>query len=476
MIALLAQIADDKDLRKINKAEATAWLDMTDTTIVHPLALVIFLIAAIWLFAGPRGKMSWSVLMIACLISVAQRFSVLSLDFDFIRAIGALGLIRLLFYGELKDIRPHLADKLVVGLVVAIVFCSMAREGFNAATQKSGVSLAYFSMYWIGRSSIRSGHDLRMMMVAIGVLAIPVSIFMTIEQVTGRNNFSIFGGVSVFTAIRDGKLRAQGSFTHPIIAGVFFACFAPIAIGVILAKVRGLSALLGGWCALLLGIVVIFMTNSSTPVAGLLLGVLSWCTFKFRQNLKTYLYAIVFVMIVLHFVSTHGIHNVIFTKIDFTGSSTGMHRYLLIDGMLNHIPNWMIMGDANPGYNKSFRDVTNMYVVAALTGGMIALVLLIMLVVQGFKSVVRAVRNARSREDLMTFYGLGCTLVVISISFTAVACYGEGIINCYMVLGACISIGQLPPGTRRPQKAPPQATPYRQQAVKKQQQARPGLN
>ena len=46
----------------------------------------------------------------------------------------------------------------------------------------------------------------------IGVVLIPVAIFMTIEKTTGRNYFSMFGGVSTLTAIRDGKLRAQGAF------------------------------------------------------------------------------------------------------------------------------------------------------------------------------------------------------------------------------------------------------------------------
>lgn len=470
MIALIAQFAEDQDLKKINKEQASEFLQFTDTTIVHPLALVIFLAAAAWLFMGPRGKISWSLLVIACLISTAQRFSIITLDFGFIRAIGTLALIRILTYGELRSIRPHLADKAMLGFIVAMIFFTVAREGISGATQKAGVGLACFSVYWIGRSSIRSGHDLRMMMVAIGVLAIPVSIFMTIEQATGRNNFSLFGGVSEFTAIRDGKLRSQGSFCHPIIAGVFFASFAPLSIGVILSKSRGMISLLSGWICLGLSAVIILMTNSSTPIAGLMLGVLAWCTFKFRRNLKTYLYVIVVLMIVGHFASSRGIHNVIFTKIDFTGSSTGMHRYLLIDGMLQNIPRWMILGDTNPGYNKSFRDITNMYVMAGLTGGMVALTLLIVLIVQAFKSCTKAVRNARNRQDIMTYYGLGCALFVMCVSFTAVACYGEGIVPFYMLVGAAISVGQRPPGTKQTREVAPQPEPYRQKPLKNRPQ------
>ena len=88
------------------EASGSTWITQTDSSIIHPLALVIFLIAAFWLFYGPRGKIIWSVLLIACFISVAQRFALVTMDFSFIRTIGTLGLIRILTYGELRTIKP----------------------------------------------------------------------------------------------------------------------------------------------------------------------------------------------------------------------------------------------------------------------------------------------------------------------------------------------------------------------------------
>ena len=472
MIALIAQLAGN-DLKRISKEQASEFLRYSDTNIVHPLALVIFLAAAAWLFLGPRGKMSWSLLTIACLISTAQRFAIVTLDFGFIRAIGTLALIRILTYGELRSIRPHYADKAMLGYIVATILFTVIREGVGGATQTAGFGLACFSVYWIGRSSIRSGYDLRMMMVAIGVLAIPVSIFMTIEQVTGRNTFSIFGGISEFTAIRDGKLRSQGSFCHPIIAGVFYASFAPLAIGVVLSKSKGMMALLSGWVCLALCVVIILATNSSTPIAGLLLGVVAWCAFKFRRNLKIFLYIVILLMIVGHFTSTLGIHHVIFNKIDFTGSSTGMHRYFLIDGMINNLSQWMIVGDTSHGYNKAFRDITNMYVMAGLTGGLVALTLLIILVVAAFKGCTKAVRNAGNRQDRMISYGLGCALFVMCVSYTAVHCYGEGVVPFFMLIGAAISIGQAPPGTNQFREVAPSPEPYRQKPPVNRPEAQP---
>ena len=249
--------------------DAGAWMAQVDTSIVHPLALVFFIIATLWLFIGPRGKVVWSVLLIACVISVAQRFAVLTMDFHFVRAIGTLGLIRILVYGELRTLKPNVTDKLMVAFVAVPIVMIILREGVTGGVSRAGSSLDIFSMYWIGRSSLRTTKDLRMMMAALGVIGLPLSVFFIIEQTTGRNLFSIFGGVAEFTAIRDGKLRAQGSFCHPIIAGVFFASFFPIAVGVIRTKIRGIASLLGGWVTVGLSIMVILMCNSSTPVGKL---------------------------------------------------------------------------------------------------------------------------------------------------------------------------------------------------------------
>ena len=451
--------------QNLSEVDPDAWLQQVNSNLIHPLAFVIFVIAAAWLFIGPRGKVAWSVLMVACFISVAQRFSVITMDFNFMRAIGTLALIRMLTYGELRTIRPHVVDKLMLAFVVSIVVMTAIREGPSGAVPKAGNCLDWFSMYWVGRSSLRTMRDIRLLMAALGVMVLPVAIFFIIEQLTGRNHFSIFGGVSPLTQIRDGKLRAQGSFCHPIIAGVFFACFTPLAIGIILSKVRGISAFLGGWFALTLSLITILMTNSSTPVAGVLVGLMAWATFKFRSSLKSWMYIVIFLMVIGHFGSTHGIHHVVFTRIDFTGSSSGYHRYLLVDGLIDNLTQWGFYGDRTPGYNRSFRDITNMYVVSAITGGLIALVLHLSLVYQAFKATIRGVRHAVNREELMMMYGLGCSFAAIYVSFTAVACYGEGIIPCYMILGCGISTSQTLAQRRLARVSHPKQKPNGQQPV-----------
>ncbi|MEC9232496.1 MAG: hypothetical protein VX403_01140 [Planctomycetota bacterium] len=440
--------------QEAGEVSARAWEQQVDSSIVHPLALLVLGVSVIWMFAAPRGRAIWSILVIACFIPVAQRIAIVELDFNFLRIIGVCALLRLLLYGELRTIRIQLADRLMIALVGTVVVLSLLRGGAGEAITQAGAGLSFFTRYWAGRGLVRTSEDVRQLMIAVGVVAVPVALFMTIEQLTGRNNFSVFGGVDTYTILRAGKLRAQGAFCHPIIAGVFFACLLPVSVGIILSRARRTAVLLGGWVPIGLGMVVVVMTNSSTPIAGVLIGLLGWSVFRLRRNFGICIGALLVLGLAAHFASSRGLHGVVFNRVDFTGSSTGYHRYLLVDGMLKNVSSWALLGDSDPGYNQSFQDQTNMYVITALTGGLLALGIQVALVVAAFRSAAAGIRSSATRDGLLTCYGLGCAFMVACVSFTAVACFGQGAFTWYALLGALVSVSQSVGGTSFPADRP----------------------
>ena len=87
---------------------------------------------------------------------------------------------------------------------------------------------------------------------------------MILEHVTGRNVFSIFGGVPEFALIRDGKIRAQAVFAHPIVAGTVGANLLALFIG--LWWQRGKSKMLAG-AGVVSALVMTIASSSATPVA-----------------------------------------------------------------------------------------------------------------------------------------------------------------------------------------------------------------
>src|SRR6202030_2617548 len=101
---------------------------------------------------------------------------------------------------------------------------------------------------------------------------------------TGRNAFSVFGAAPANTAERDGKLRCQGAFRHPILAGTYAATLFPLFVGLWFQKGRNkIAAIVGGCCA----VVATIAASSSGSVLALgcsVVGLALWC-FRFKMRL-----------------------------------------------------------------------------------------------------------------------------------------------------------------------------------------------
>lgn len=426
----------------------TALLEVYGENLVHPFAGFVFAISLICTFCAPRKYLIWPIIIIACFISPAQRFAFFGLDFHFLRAIALILLIRVLLFRDLKDVKLGKADLAMFGIVGAIILCTLARTGFSPAISMSGKMIEPFCLYFVGRALVRSLDDVRYMLLGVSIIGIPVAISFTVEQFTRYNFFSLFGGIPEMTVIRDGKLRSQGSFVHPITAGVFWASFAPMFFSQIVAKQRSLFNICIGWIGYSMCFICALMTNSSTSIAGLLIGLVGWCFYKSRNRLRLIFWLTLIIMAMVHVASTRGIHGVIFTRISFISSSTGYHRYMLFEGLFNNVQKWFVMGTNSRMFNRSFIDLTNQYVIIALDGGIVALFLQIAMIIMAFKAVGRALKASVQRYDTLLIFGIGVAFLTTIISFTAVSTNGEGVIPLYLFMGIMISLGDPTIGLR----------------------------
>ena len=66
----------------------------------------------------------------------------------------------------------------------------------------------------------------------LAVVLLPVALKMIHEQLTGHDLFALFGGVPDAVEVREGRLRAQGPFSHSILAGGVGAACVPFMIGI----------------------------------------------------------------------------------------------------------------------------------------------------------------------------------------------------------------------------------------------------
>ena len=253
---------------------------------------------------------------------------------------------RLLVKGELRHLRPNRIDSLYLAwIAVGGLAYIVQRADFSAIVFVCGTSLDMLGAYLLARALIATMADLRQFAKIASLLAICVSLFFFFELSTGRNLFSIFGGVPATTVIRDNRLRCQGAFAHPILAGVFWASICALLIGAALGAKNRLLPFAGATSC----VVIIGASASSTPVLGLLAAVAFWLCWPTRTKLRYAFAAMPIILTALHLVMDAPVWHLV-ARVSAVGGSTGYHRFVLIDSALNHFHEWWLVGTKWTGH------------------------------------------------------------------------------------------------------------------------------
>ena len=441
--------------------------EFTNQMVLHPFGVLGLCLAVISLITLSRKHAIIPVVLLLCFIPSAQRILVGTVDFQFLRILGIVGLLRILVKAEYKGVRWKLADLVMlvfVGLPMITVFLRGVGGSFmNVA----GQGLDLISMYLIGRCLMRDRAAWGNFALAMVIIGIPVLVAFTFEKFTSRNVFSLFGGVPEFTALRNGKLRAQGAFAHPILAGVWWAAMTPIFLSMYYAHPNRTWGRMIAWFGVPISVTLVMLTASSTPIGGCLLGLGLWLIYPLRKQIVQLRWYIGIVLVALHFISKSGLHGLLMTRFTFVSGSTGYHRYLLIDAAIQRIPEWFLFGTRSTySWGWGLDDVTCQYVAAAVSGGIILLACLLYMLVASTRAAYsigqsKGVPSERWRNWLA--WGLVSSIAVHALCFLAVTYFGQAIFLYAATTGAAFSLGDLlkaaPAGSRRPlRRKPPEPT------------------
>jgi hypothetical protein len=98
--------------------------------------------------------------------------------------------------------------------------------------------------------------------------------------------------------------------------------------------------------------------------------------------------------------------------IDLTGSSSGYHRYMLVDNAIRYFSSWWLLGvkDYND-WGWDMWDLSNQYVAYGLTGGLACLIAFIAVISRGFGMLgVARKRIEGNREQEWLMWSLGCAM------------------------------------------------------------------
>ncbi|WP_295799669.1 hypothetical protein [uncultured Microbulbifer sp.] len=412
-----------------------------DQTMAHPIGLAALSVALIALLILPRRYQLFPLIMIAVALPGAQRIAIFSLDFTFVRILILATLAAIFLRGQLREIRWGLPDNLILAVTLWNLLASgMLSGGFEGVITSAGGAIDTFGAYLIGRACLRSFEDVRRLLLWFAALSLPMLAFFALEQVSGRNLFSIFGGVPEETLARNGRLRAQGPFLHPIMAGLCWATILPCLIALWQSR-TGARMLIGA------GIVsmplIVLATASSTPVVALMCALAGVAFYSWRHYMRSLAIAMVGVLFVLHLVMEMPVWHLL-SRIDITGGSTGWHRYNLIQQSINHFGEWWAFGTkATAHWGWGMQDITNEYVLAGVDGGVVQLLLFAMFLAVLFLRLGRAQRMTTSVAASRLLWGLAVMLFVHCVSFLAVSYFGQMVCIFYLSVGGIAAVSEV---------------------------------
>jgi hypothetical protein len=353
------------------------------------------------------------------------------------------GFARLLLHGEPIKVKKKstIDTAMVLWSISGIVTGTLLNSGlFAAFVNRLGVSFDSLGLYFLFRCLIQKWEDVDYAVRGFMFMSIPVAIAFWIEHETGHNSFAFLGGVPFITAVRDGRLRCQGAFAHPILAGCFWASLMPLFFARLKGVSKGRLEAIAGLTAS--GLIVLFCA-SSTPVMAIIFGIIGAYMFYLRNQMRLIRWLVLLTLVSLHIVMNKPVWHLI-SRIDISGGSTGWHRYNVIDAAIHHFSEWWMLGTLSTAdWGVHAGDITNQYLLEGVRGGFITMGLFVVIIYLSFNAVGRLWRSVSNNHHLCVAWALGVSLFIHAMNFMAVSYFGQITMVWYLLLAM---IASLDPG------------------------------
>jgi len=408
-------------------------------------ALLFLVVMSVVTLAAPRRAAIIPLFFTTVLMTLAQQFVIAGCHFTFVRILILVGFVRVYFRGETSGFVCTRIDKMFAYWVLVSFIAGMLLEPtHDQFINRAGFVYNALGIYFLARCLVRDLDDVVFALRGLVILCVLLACFMTVEKVTGRNLFYVFGGVSELTGIRDGALRAQGPFGHPILAGTCGATLMPLCVGLWFYGQRRFA--IAGMVA---ATVVVVASASSGPLMAWFYGLLGFCFWPMRYRMRAVRWILLLMTVGLHIFMNAPVWYLI-ARLGAVMGGTGFWRAHLIDQFLSHIGEWWLLGTTYTAHWSptghglpafpDMTDITNQYVAEGVAGGIFKLCLFVVIIVNAFQAIGRVTGHSDDygfRERFM-FWAFGCSLVSHLVSFISVS-YFDQVIVLYFSLLAFIS-------------------------------------
>jgi hypothetical protein len=269
---------------------------------------------------------------------------------------------------------------------------------------------------------IQDEEDVLRIVKALAIIMAILTICILNEKFRGQNVFGYLGGVPLVPEFRDGAVRPQGPFGHPLLMGAFAATMVPLFVWLWIsgkARVLGLVGLISSTALTL-------ASASSTPLMAYAAAIMGICFWPMRRQMRPIRWGLVIVLITLHLIMKAPVWFLI-THIDLIGASSGYHRAELVDQFIRHFWDWWLVGTKdNASWGWDMFDLSNQYVAEGVTGGLLGLAFFIGMISRGFGRLGDARKIADGdRDQEWLVWLLGSSLFAHCVGFFGVSYWDE---------------------------------------------------
>jgi len=407
-----------------------------------PLALAFVVVAAIALLVLPRRWAPLPLIGGAIYMTLGQGFELGPLNFPVIRILVAVAVLRVIVRREGLTGRLNGLDWLMV-IWGAWACASSAFHEEGALVNRLGLAYNACGIYFLLRVFCSSIDDVVFLFRTTALLLLPVAIEMIYESVAAHNLFAVFGGVPDIPEIREGRVRANGPFAHPILAGTVGAVTLPLMIGI--WRRHWVMAALGTLACL----TIIVTSASSGPVLSALFSIAALCLWPYRRRMRLFKWSALAAYIALAVAMKAPVYYLI-ARIDIAGGSTGYYRARLLESSFEHISEWWLAGTdftrhwmpSGVTWSPNHTDITNYYLSMAVMGGLPLMLLLIAILSKGFAYVGGRLREDpdMSPEGGFVVWALGSALFAHAATSVSVSYYDQSFLFFYLTPAAIASV------------------------------------
>jgi hypothetical protein len=417
---------------------------------ITPIGLFFIAGMAVLALFLPKKYLLIPLLITTCYMTSEQAIVVFGYNFYILRIIIAVSWIAFFIRGYIVLPKINMIDKVFIAWVISSVLLHTLLVGTsNAFVNRLGFAYNTIGIYGLFRVSIHSYEDINHVLSTFAAILLPLAISMLIEKGTQKNVFAVLGGVPDTTWVRDGHIRCQGPFRHPILAGTFGATLVPIFVALIYAYRENKKVALVGVVSCL---VITFTTGSSGPVMTLLFGVIGMMMWSFRHWMREIRWALIVLIASAHYVMKAPVWYSISRISDILGG-TGWHRAYLIDQAFKNFKEWWLFGSTYTAHwmayslpgDPDMADITNQYILEGVNGGLLTMLLFIGIIVACFKKLGGSQQIAVDHPlgNGFSLWCFGSALFAHVVTFLSVSYFDQTIVTWFLLIAMISTISDL---------------------------------